>query len=79
MIHLIDLGGEGLATLEGALDRLGFSHGRAASPAAVAAAGPILLPDGGAYDEVAARLKSSGWWRGGAEKNIGRLKKYFNC
>ena len=63
MIHLIDLGGEGLATLEGALDRLGFSHGRAASPAAVAAAGPILLPDGGAYDEVAARLKSSGWWR----------------
>ena len=63
MIHLVDQGCPGLRTLEGALDRLGFDHGRVAGPQAIAAPGPLILPDGGAYDEVGARLKAAGWWR----------------
>ena len=63
MIHLIDTRRPGLTTLEGALDRLGFSHRRVARPAEVQAAGPLILPDGGAYEEVAGLLRTAGWWR----------------
>jgi imidazole glycerol-phosphate synthase subunit HisH len=62
MITLIDYGAGNLASLEGALDRLGFAHQRAESPAQVAAAGPLVLPGVGHFEAAAQSLKSSGWW-----------------
>jgi imidazole glycerol phosphate synthase glutamine amidotransferase subunit len=63
MIHLIDLGCSSLRTLEGALDRLGFEHVRVRAPETILSGGALILPDGGAYDDVAALLKAAGWWR----------------
>jgi imidazole glycerol phosphate synthase glutamine amidotransferase subunit len=63
MIHLIEMDGSRLSTLEGALDRLGFSHRRVQVPEAIVAQGPLLLPDGGDYEDMLARLRVAGWWR----------------
>jgi imidazole glycerol phosphate synthase glutamine amidotransferase subunit len=63
MITCIHVGTGGLATLEGALDRLGYAHGRAATPDQMTAEGPLLLLATGDYDEACAALKGAGWWR----------------
>jgi len=62
MITLVEPGCDGLLTLEGALDFLGFRHQRAASPGAALEAGPIILLASGPYDGACAALKASGWW-----------------
>jgi len=62
MITLIEPGCDGLPTLEGALDHLGFSHQRAGTPSAAAAAGPLVLLGAGPFDASCAALKASGWW-----------------
>lgn len=62
MITLIDYGAGNLASLEGALDRLGFVHQRAETPAQAAGAGPLLLPGVGHFEAAAQALKRSGWW-----------------
>jgi imidazole glycerol phosphate synthase glutamine amidotransferase subunit len=63
MITLLDLGSGSLHTFEGALDRLGFEHCRAAAPGAAAGAGPLVLMGSGPFDPACANLKASGWWR----------------
>jgi len=63
MITLISLPGESLGTLEGALDRMGYGHCRAASPDQAAGIGPVLLAGGGPLAPACASLKASGWWR----------------
>lgn len=62
MITLIDYGAGNLASLEGALDRLGFAHQRAEGPDQAAAAGPLVLPGVGHFEAAAQALKHSGWW-----------------
>jgi imidazole glycerol phosphate synthase glutamine amidotransferase subunit len=47
--------------MEGALDRLGFAHRRAASPAEDAG-GLLLLPGVGHFGAAKRALKASGWW-----------------
>ena len=61
MITLIDYGAGNLASLEGALDRLGFAHARAASPAEDAG-GLLLLPGVGHFGAAKRALQASGWW-----------------
>ena len=62
MITLIDYGAGNLASLEGALSRLGFASQRAATPAADAG-GPLLLPGVGHFGAAKRRLQDSGWWK----------------
>ncbi len=62
MISLIELPGESLHTLEGALDHLGFDHRRASAPDDARDAGPVVLLGSGSFDGVSAALKTSGWW-----------------
>lgn len=61
-ITLIDYDAGNLASLEGALDRLGFRHARAASPAEAAASGPIVLPGVGHFEAARRSLVERGWW-----------------
>ena len=63
MMTLIDLDGESLHTLEGALDLLGFAHCRARHPSQVAPVGGLLLQGNGPFDPACAGLKAAGWWR----------------
>lgn len=63
MITLIDYGAGNLASLEGALQRLGFEGRRAATPDELAPAGPLILPGVGHFDAAASALKQRGWWR----------------
>jgi imidazole glycerol-phosphate synthase subunit HisH len=63
MITLIHYGTGSLVALEGAMDRLGLSHCRAARPDQAAAAGPFVLAGSGPMDPACAQLKAAGWWR----------------
>lgn len=62
MITLIDYGAGNLASLEGALDRLGLGHVRAERPDQAAAEGALVLPGVGHFEAAASALKKRGWW-----------------
>ena len=61
MITLLDYGAGNLASLEGALSRLGLAFQRAASPKEDAG-GLLLLPGVGHFGAAKRRLQDSGWW-----------------
>jgi imidazole glycerol phosphate synthase glutamine amidotransferase subunit len=61
MITLIDYGAGNLASLEGALSRLGLSFQLAATPGEDAG-GLLLLPGVGHFGAAKRRLRESGWW-----------------
>ncbi|WP_243300905.1 imidazole glycerol phosphate synthase subunit HisH [Geothrix oryzisoli] len=61
-ITLIDYDAGNLASLEGALDRLGLAYVRAASPDQAAATGPIVLPGVGHFEAAQRSLRERGWW-----------------
>jgi imidazole glycerol phosphate synthase glutamine amidotransferase subunit len=63
MITLIDYGAGNLASLEGALDRLGFDHARAERPDQAASEGVLILPGVGHFEAATAALKKRGWWQ----------------
>ena len=62
-ITLIDYDAGNLASLEGALDRLGLPHQRAATPDQAALTGPIVLPGVGHFESAQKSLRERGWWR----------------
>ena len=62
MITIIDYGAGNLASLEGALGRLGLASKRAETPDEAAQHGPLILPGVGHFDAAAARLRHRGWW-----------------
>lgn len=62
MITLVDLPGGTPASLEGALDHLGYLRTRAPRPGQAAPAGPVLLAASGSFESACAALKASGWW-----------------
>lgn len=61
MITILDYGAGNLASLEGALDRLGLAHARAATPTEDAG-GLMLLPGVGHFGAAKRALRASGWW-----------------
>ncbi|MDP1830729.1 MAG: imidazole glycerol phosphate synthase subunit HisH [Geothrix sp.] len=61
-ITLIDYGAGNLASLEGALDRLGLPCRRAATPDQAALRGPIVLPGVGHFESAQKSLRERGWW-----------------
>ena len=61
-ITLIDYDAGNLASLEGALDRLGLAYERTASPDQAPLAGPIVLPGVGHFEAAQASLRQRGWW-----------------
>ena len=61
-ITLIDYDAGNLASLEGALDRLGLVHQRAATPDQAASSGPVVLPGVGHFEAARNSLKERGWW-----------------
>ena len=63
LITLIDYEAGNLASLEGALDRLGLAYVRAASPDRIPASGPIVLPGVGHFEAAQRSLQNRGWWR----------------
>jgi len=63
IITLIDYDAGNLASLEGALDRLGLRYQRAATPDRVSSHGPLILPGVGHFESAQASLRDSGWWR----------------
>ena len=62
-ITLIDYDAGNLASLEGALDRLGLSYQRAATPDQAALEGPVILPGVGHFEAAQRSLREHGWWR----------------
>ena len=62
MISLLDLGGDSLNALSGALDRLGFPHLRCATPAQAAPSGPLILLGSSPFEAACAAMKARGWW-----------------
>jgi imidazole glycerol phosphate synthase glutamine amidotransferase subunit len=62
-ITLIDYDAGNLASLEGALDRLGLAFVRAATPDQAAPDGPIILPGVGHFEAAQKSLRNHGWWR----------------
>jgi imidazole glycerol phosphate synthase glutamine amidotransferase subunit len=62
-ITLIDYDAGNLASLEGALDRLGLAYQRAATPDQAALSGPIVLPGVGHFEAAQKSLRERGWWR----------------
>lgn len=62
-ITLIDYDAGNLASLEGALDRLGLTYRRAATPDQAAPGGPVVLPGVGHFEAAQRSLKERGWWR----------------
>jgi len=62
-ITLIDYDAGNLASLEGALDRLGLAYVRAASPDQATASGPIVLPGVGHFEAARKSLRERGWWQ----------------
>jgi imidazole glycerol phosphate synthase glutamine amidotransferase subunit len=62
-ITLIDYDAGNLASLEGALDRLGLVYRRAATPDQAALSGPIVLPGVGHFEAARNSLRERGWWR----------------
>ena len=63
VITLIDYDAGNLASLEGALDRLGLPYQRAATPDQAALSGPIVLPGVGHFEAAQRSLRERGWWR----------------
>jgi imidazole glycerol phosphate synthase glutamine amidotransferase subunit len=63
LITLVDFGHENHVALEGALDRLGYTHCRAADPDRAAPAGPVVLAGAGPLAQACVDLKARGWWR----------------
>ncbi len=63
MITLIDYGAGNLASLEGALDRLGLEHVRAGRPDQGGETGPLVLPGVGHFETAQRALRDCGWWR----------------
>lgn len=63
LITLIDYDAGNLASLEGALDRLGLPYQRAATPDQAALEGPIVLPGVGHFEAAQRSLRERGWWR----------------
>jgi imidazole glycerol phosphate synthase glutamine amidotransferase subunit len=61
-ITLIDYDAGNLASLEGALDRLGLACQRAATPDQAASEGPIVLPGVGHFEAAQRSLRQRGWW-----------------
>ncbi|HEU4952794.1 MAG TPA: imidazole glycerol phosphate synthase subunit HisH [Holophagaceae bacterium] len=61
MITILDYGAGNLASLEGALGRLGLPFQRAATPAEDAG-GTLILPGVGHFGAAKAALRASGWW-----------------
>ena len=62
-ITLIDYDAGNLASLEGALDRLGLVYQRAATPDQAALRGPVVLPGVGHFEAAQKSLRERGWWR----------------
>ncbi|MBP1771857.1 MAG: imidazole glycerol phosphate synthase subunit HisH [Holophagaceae bacterium] len=62
-ITLIDYDAGNLASLEGALDRLGLTYQRAATPDQAALRGPVVLPGVGHFEAAQKSLRERGWWR----------------
>lgn len=62
MITLIDYGSGNLASLEGALAKLGLAFRRAEKPGEAVPEGPLILPSGGHFEAAAAALRKQGWW-----------------
>lgn len=62
MITLLDYGAGNLASLEGALDVMGYAYQRAESPASAAVESLWLLPGDGHYRAAQRSLLASGWW-----------------
>ncbi len=62
-ITLIDYDAGNLASLEGALDRLGLAYQRAETPDQAALSGPIVLPGVGHFEAARNSLRERGWWR----------------
>ncbi|MDE3246774.1 MAG: imidazole glycerol phosphate synthase HisHF, partial [Acidobacteriota bacterium] len=62
MIKLLDYGAGNLASLEGALEALGYACERAESPADVALDDLWVLPGDGHYLAAQRSLLTSGWW-----------------
>jgi imidazole glycerol phosphate synthase glutamine amidotransferase subunit len=62
-ITLIDYDAGNLASLDGALDRLGLSYQRAATPDQAAQEGPVILPGVGHFEAAQRSLREHGWWR----------------
>lgn len=63
IITLIDYDAGNLASLEGALDRLGLPYRRAATPDQAALEGPVVLPGVGHFEAAQRSLRERGWWR----------------
>lgn len=61
MITILDYGAGNLASLEGALARLGLTSARAATPGDDAG-GILLLPGVGHFGTAKRALQASGWW-----------------
>lgn len=61
-LTLIDYDAGNLASLEGALERLGFTYRRAASPDQAMDSGPIVLPGVGHFEAAQRSLRERGWW-----------------
>lgn len=61
-LTLIDYDAGNLASLEGALERLGFAYRRAASPDQAMDSGPIVLPGVGHFEAAQRSLRERGWW-----------------
>jgi imidazole glycerol phosphate synthase glutamine amidotransferase subunit len=61
-ITLIDYDAGNLASLEGALDRLGLVYRRAATPDQAAPSGPVVLPGVGHFEAARNSLRDRGWW-----------------
>lgn len=62
MITIIDYGAGNLASLEGALGRLGLASKRAETPDEAAPSGPLILPGVGHFDAATSLLRHRGWW-----------------
>ncbi|MBL0313758.1 MAG: imidazole glycerol phosphate synthase subunit HisH [Holophagaceae bacterium] len=62
MITLLDYGAGNLASLEGALEAMGYACQRAENPAAAEAESLWLLPGDGHYHAAQRSLSESGWW-----------------
>jgi imidazole glycerol phosphate synthase glutamine amidotransferase subunit len=62
MITIIDYGAGNLASLEGALDRLGFAYQRAERPDQAADSGALILPGVGHFEHAQKALFERGWW-----------------
>jgi len=63
MLTLIDYDAGNLASLEGALDRLGLAYRLAQSPEEAGQDGPLVLPGVGHFEAAQRSLQQRGWWR----------------